>query len=139
MFKRVVISLAVLNLFTFACGTSYAGLVAYLPMNEASWSGSPPQVIDTTGNGHDGTAIGGANTVADTMFGQVGSFDGNGQYVSIGGSGTISGARSIVVWVDVQANNLSLGQPLLTGGVSGQGDFFDIAGGQGVGTAFTGP
>jgi hypothetical protein len=134
-------SILVLTILALPCafqGTAAAGLDTYLLMNESSWSGAAPQVIDSSGNGHNGTAVGGANTVADSTFGQVGSFSGNGQYVSIGGSGTISGARSVVVWVDVQANGLSLGDPILTGGVSGTGDFFGIAGGNGAGTANAG-
>jgi hypothetical protein len=107
-------------------------------MNESSWSGAAPQVIDSSGNGHNGTAVGGANTVSSSMFGQVGSFDGNGQYVSMGGSGAISGARSFVVWVDVQANSLSYGSPIVTGGVAGAGDFLGIAGGNGAGQAGAG-
>jgi methionine-rich copper-binding protein CopC len=102
--------------------------VAAFPMNEPNWSGPAPQVLDSTGDGHDGTAVGGANTVADTTFGQVGSFDGNGQYVSVGGSYPMQGARTITAWVDPQANSLSLGEPIITGGLPGQGDFFGIAG-----------
>jgi Concanavalin A-like lectin/glucanases superfamily/PEP-CTERM motif len=135
---KTILILAILALPCAFQGTAAAGLVASLAMNESSWSGAAPQVIDSSGNGHNGTAVGGANTVSSSMFGQVGGFDGNGQYVSVGGSGTISGARSIVVWVDVQANSLSLGQPILTGGVSGAGDFFGIAGGNGAGTANAG-
>ena len=95
-----------------------AGLVASFPMNEASWLGTAPQVIDTSGNGHNGTAFGGANTVADSTFGRVGSFDGSGQYIAIGGTGTSQGARTFVAWVDPQANSLSMGQPILTGGAT---------------------
>lgn len=128
MRKSILLLFGALILFSISCGTSHAGLVAYLPMNESSWSGAPPQVIDTTGNGHNGTVVGGANTVADSMFGRVGSFDGNGQLVDLGGSGTISGARSVVAWVNFQANSLFLGQPIIVGGVPGAGDFFGIAG-----------
>ena len=136
--RRSILVLAVWALHWSVPASATADLVASLPMNEASWTGSPPQVMDVSGNGHNGTAVGGANTVADSMFGRVGSFDGNGQYVSMGGSGAISGARSIVIWADVTANNLNLGQPLLTGGTSGHGDFFGIAGGNGAGTANAG-
>jgi Concanavalin A-like lectin/glucanases superfamily len=105
-----------------------AGLVASFPMNEASWLGAAPQVIDTSGNGHNGTVFGGANTVADSMFGRVGSFDGSGQYIAIGGTGSSSGARTFTAWVDPQANSLSQGQPILVGGATGAGDFFGIGG-----------
>ena len=97
-------------------------------MNESSWFVTPPQVSDISGNGHSGTANAGANTTSDGMFGEVGAFSGNGQYVRIGGSYNMQGARSIVAWVDPQANSLSLGLPIITGGTSGSGDFFGIAG-----------
>ena len=118
--------------------TANAGIIAQFPMNEPSWRGPAPQVIDTSGNGHDGTAIGGANTVADSRFGQVGSFDGIGQLVEVGGSGAISGARSIVVWVNYQPNITLEGMPILTGGTPFNGDFFGIAGANGAGTAGVG-
>jgi MSHA biogenesis protein MshQ len=102
--------------------------IAYYQMNEASWSGTPPQVVDSSGNGHDGTAIGGANTVSSSMFGQVGSFDGDGQYVSVGGSGTISGARTITAWIDIPSFTNYYGAPIVTGGTSGNGDFFGVSG-----------
>jgi hypothetical protein len=103
-------------------------LVEY-PMNEPNWSGPAPQVVDATGNGYNGTAVGGANTVADPIFGQVGGFDGNGQYVTVAGpSYSLSGARSIVAWVNPAANNQPLGQPVVVGGSTGAADLFGIAG-----------
>ena len=105
--------------------------IASYSMNEASWTGLAPQVIDNTGHGHDGTAIGGANTVFDSTFGYVGSFNGNGQYVTLSGSYSMSGARTVVAWVNLNASSLnSLGEPIITGGSSAGffGDFFGISG-----------
>ena len=107
---------------------SRADLVASFPMNEATWAGAAPQVLDASGNGHNGTVVGGANTVSDGTFGRVGSFDGSGQYITVGGPGVSQGARTFAAWVDVQANSLSKGQPILTGGATGAGDFFGIGG-----------
>lgn len=45
-----------------------ASMIASYPMNEASWAGAPPQVLDATGNGHNGTAVGGAETVPDATL-----------------------------------------------------------------------
>ena len=103
-------------------------MIAKYPMNEASWSGPAPQVADATGNGHNGTAIGGATTVSDPEFGQVGSFNGNGQYVAAAGTYSMSGARSITAWVDPTSNQNQLGMPIVTGGAPGAGDFFGISG-----------
>lgn len=125
-------------IFAFISVRANADLVVSYPMNEASWSGPAPQVTDASGNGHDGTAVGGANTVSNATFGQVGSFDGSGQYVSVGGSGTMSGARSVVVWIDFPANSNDYGLPILTGGTSGAGDFFGVAGANGAGTSGAG-
>ena len=120
-------------IFCVTCTAARADIIptAFFTMNEASWTGAAPQVADATGNGHNGTAIAGANTVQDSRFGQVGSFDGNGQYVEVGGSGSMTGARSIVAWVNVPAfsgpGGLPSGMPILTGGASNAGDFFGVA------------
>ena len=45
-----------------ACTTSLAP-IAYFEMNEPSWNGTANEVIDSSGNGNDGTAVGSANTV----------------------------------------------------------------------------
>ena len=38
-------------------------VLAYYRMDAAKWSGTPGEVIDSSGNGHNGTAVGRANTV----------------------------------------------------------------------------
>jgi hypothetical protein len=53
-------------------------------LNEASWNGTPGEVIDSV-DGHSGVAVGGVTTIADGKFGRCGSFDGVG-YVSFGSS-----------------------------------------------------
>ena len=99
------------------------------PMNETNWSGTAPQVNDSTGNGHNGAAAGGANTVSDLHFVKVGGFNGSGQYVTVAGpSYSMSGARTIVAWVNPAANSDSLGQPIVVGGSSGAADLFGISG-----------
>ena len=61
--KNVMATLVATGLlFSIQRGAKANILVADYPMNEASWSGSAPQVADATGNGHNGTAIGGATT-----------------------------------------------------------------------------
>ena len=109
-----------------AQGTANVPL-AFFPMDEASWKGWAPEVTDATGKGCSCTAHGGANTIPDSRFGRVGSFNGDGQRVKVGGSQAIAGARSIVAWVKVPAFS-GLGMPLVTGGKVGRGDFFGIAG-----------
>jgi MSHA biogenesis protein MshQ len=124
----LIASMAVFAALLFDHGFARAALIVSYPMNEANWSGSAPQVTDISGNSNNGTVVGGANTISDGMFGLAGSFSGNGQYVKVGGSLNIQGARSIVAWVNPQANSLSNGLPIITGGVAGTGDFFGVAG-----------
>jgi len=119
-----------------ACNAK-AQLVASWQLNQASWSGATGEVLDVTGN-HDGTAVGGAQTVYDTTFGQVGSFNGSGQYVSVGGSGSLAynGARTIVAWVDPTSNMGFYGMPIVTGGATSAGDFFGLGGTGGSDSAY---
>ncbi len=114
--------------FPFLCWRDSAHLIASYALNESSWTGTAPQVHDSTGNGHGGTAIGGVNTVSDSLFGRAGRFNGNSQYVALGGSRKVLGARSIVAWVKPDAFTDRLGLPILTGGTKGTGDFFAISG-----------
>jgi len=111
-----------------ACSVK-AQLLASWQFNEPSWNGTPGQVLDVTTN-FNGTAVGGANTVYDTTFGQVGSFNGSGQYVSVGGSGSLAynGARTIVAWVDPTSSMGFYGMPIVTGGATSAGDFFGLGG-----------
>jgi MSHA biogenesis protein MshQ len=127
--KVIVIARGLLALATVCCAVVAQGEpVASFAMNEADWNGTAPQVLDNTGNGHDGTVMGGANTQYDAMYGQVGSFNGNSQYVRVGGSSPIGGARSIVAWIKVPAFDDAWGMPIITGGQGWGGDFFGVAG-----------
>jgi hypothetical protein len=127
--KPAALVLVAVALVLVGGGRAKAGLIASFPMNDPNWSG-PGTVTDATGNGHDGTPFGGANTVPDPEFGRVGSFSGNGQYVTAGGAGAISGARSVVAWVYVPANYVATfkGQPIVSGGPNSGFDNFGITG-----------
>ena len=118
--SSLIPSMAMLVMLLFIHGFARAALIVSYPLNEASWSGSAPQVTDISGNAYNGTVVGGANTISDAMFGLAGSFSGNGQYVKVGGPLNIQSARSIVAWVNPQANSLSNGLPIITGGVAAQ-------------------
>ncbi len=50
------------NVQIAACVTTLPAL-AHFEMNETSWNGTADEVIDSSGNGNDGTAVGAANTI----------------------------------------------------------------------------
>jgi len=51
-------------------------------MNEASWNGTPDEVVDSSGNGHHGISDGDADTTSG-LLGRCGRFDGTGDYVDL--------------------------------------------------------
>jgi hypothetical protein len=63
------------------------GLVGYWKMNEATWSGTLNEVLDSSGNGNNGQAYGAASAKAYPGVGKYGNggvFDGVDDYVSMG-------------------------------------------------------
>lgn len=58
-------------------------LVANWQMEEAYWNGTSGEVADSSGNGHNGTAVGNANTYSNGYTGRTGGFDGSGDYVRV--------------------------------------------------------
>jgi hypothetical protein len=75
------------------------GLVGYWKMDETTWNGTAEEVVDSSGAGNNGTSSGATTTAG--KFGNGGSFDGNNDYVSVGGSSTINpiSAKTVVAWV----------------------------------------
>ncbi len=83
------------------------GLVGYWKMNEAvgTWNGTAGEVIDSSGNGNNGTAagiVGGTASTTAGKFGNGGSFDGTDDYADAGtGSGlSFSNAITVSVWIN---------------------------------------
>jgi hypothetical protein len=78
------------------------GLAAYWKMDESSWSGAAGEVIDATGNGHNGTVTGSANTHVG-RFGYGANLDGTDDYISVsspaGGALDFTGDFTLSVWV----------------------------------------
>ena len=66
------------------------GLVGYWEMDEASWNGTAGEVIDSSGNGNNGTSSNGANTTSTAKFGMAGSFDGTDDYVDVGSNSSLT-------------------------------------------------
>lgn len=83
---------------TYGCDTT--GLVAWWKMDEDSWNGTSGEVTDSQGS-NDGTAYGGATTVASGKLARCGYFDGSDDYVEVANSSSISPNEQITVeaWV----------------------------------------
>jgi len=76
------------------------GCVLRSPMNEASWSGAAPQVLDTCGTNRGSLTGTGASTVVDSQRGRVGSFSGD-ACVEFPSTNTLHGATGLTMsaWV----------------------------------------
>ena len=76
------------------------GLVGYWKMDEASWNGTAGEVIDTSGNGNNGTATGGTSTGLG-KYGNGGVFDGTDDYTQMSTTALPIGntARTISLWI----------------------------------------
>jgi MSHA biogenesis protein MshQ len=76
-------------------------------MDEQAWNGTSGEVADSSGNGNDGTAQGGATTAGasparsgDPGTCRYGTFDGNDDYVSVGNlSDTLAGTATLTFWI----------------------------------------
>src|SRR5262245_14807410 len=99
------------------------------PSGLVSWWTGDGSAADLAGVA-DATALNGAAYTAGRV-GQAFSSDGNNDLIDVGGSRLISGARTVEAWVR-PADNTGYGLPILTGGASGSGDFFGIAGTDGT-------
>ncbi|NPA74606.1 MAG: hypothetical protein GXO25_00820, partial [Euryarchaeota archaeon] len=82
---------------------------AYWKMNELFWNGTAGEVLDSSGNGNNGTALNGANTTVG-KYNRSGNFDGVDDYVETGKTATdlgINGAapRTIMFWVYTRSFN----------------------------------
>ncbi|MDO8498783.1 MAG: LamG domain-containing protein, partial [bacterium] len=71
-------------------GTLLSGLVGYWKMDETTnWNSTPGEVRDSSGNGNNGTAYGGANITQHTpdptgVFKNAGNFNGSSGYIELG-------------------------------------------------------
>lgn len=61
-----------------------ADLRGYWRFEEASWNGTPGEVVDSSGNGVDGVAVGDATAFSFGRIGRGGLFDGDGDAVNLG-------------------------------------------------------
>lgn len=86
-------------------------------MDELLWQGGANEVIDNTGNAHDGQAQGGASTVDNGAICRAGNFDGSDDYVSAIDLSVLRGTASLSYWVKTSQVGDSL--TYLSPGVTG--------------------
>jgi hypothetical protein len=86
------------------------GLVGYWKMDEDDWNGTAGEVIDSSGNGNNGTASGGATTNVG-KFGNGGEFDGSDDYVDTGITDNIqNGDFTVSLWMNPNTDGASSGR-----------------------------
>jgi hypothetical protein len=101
-----------------ACNVSTDGLAAYIPMDGSG--------ADRTGNGHDATLMRSVTAASSAIRGGAYAFDGMTSAVCLGGSGSVTSDRTYCAWVNYPGR-MGLGEPVITGGLTGAGDFLGIA------------
>jgi hypothetical protein len=91
------------------------GLVGHWKMDEASWNGTAGEVIDSSGNGNNGTST--SATISAGKFGNGGSFDGVDDYVDMGSDTSLNfennGVFSINFWIKPSSFSTTWRVPLL--------------------------
>ena len=90
----------------YPTGTILANALATWYMEQAIWNGSAGEVIDNSGNGYGGTGMNGATTANATpaIAGtpgtcRYGNFDGNNDYIALGGFPNLNGSFTITAWI----------------------------------------
>ncbi len=86
-------------------------------MDELLWQDSANEVVDNTGNNHDGQAKGGATTIEDGAICRAGEFDGSDDYVSAIDLSALRGTSSMSYWV--KTSQLGSSVNYLAPGISG--------------------
>lgn len=96
----------------YPTGTILANALAMWFMEQSLWTGGSGDVIDSSGNGYNGTAFNGANTANTNpaIPGTPGtcryaSFDGANDYVALSGFPNLTGSFTITAWI--RANRIN--------------------------------
>ncbi len=123
--RRTLIGLGIFLLVAHASERARAQTCTSPASGIISWFPGDGNADDIQGD-NNGTLQNGATFGAGEVD-QAFNFNGVNQYVHVGGSLPITGSRTITAWVFANPST-GLGRPITTGGVSGAGDFFGIAG-----------
>ena len=93
------------------------GLVGYWKMDEATWSGTFGDVVDSSGNGLTGTAGGAANAAAfatpSGKFGNAGYFDGVDDRVNVSDKDSLDSISDLTISVWFKVNSYYGYMPLI--------------------------
>jgi hypothetical protein len=88
------------------------GLVGHWKMDESSWNGTAGEVVDSSGAGNNGQAVGAGGitgTSSTAKYGRAGEFDGTDDYVNLGAASTNFDNRNksytIGGWVKLNESN----------------------------------
>ena len=109
--KLIIISASlIISFLAISSARAEVGLVALYHMDEASWDGTPLEVLDSSGQGNHGRAYGGASIVLNGGpttpdgydCGNCGSFDGINDYVNCGDMANFerTDAFSVEAWIN---------------------------------------
>jgi hypothetical protein len=100
---QAIMSSAVLGANTADSLTN--GLVGYWKMDETSWNGTTNEAVDSSGNANHGTRVGDATT-ATGKFGNGGTFDGTGDYVTVADATSLKPTNlTVSAWVYSNSNS----------------------------------
>lgn len=97
---------------SYPSGTILPNPLAAWRFEEASWSGSANEVVDSSGNGYNGTATNGPTTANTTpaIAGspgtcRYGGFDGNNDYIALNNFPNLTGSFTLTAWI--RANRIT--------------------------------
>ncbi|MBI1423919.1 MAG: hypothetical protein GC149_10675 [Gammaproteobacteria bacterium] len=102
LFKEVLSSTEITN----NLNATHACLLGQWNMDQSGWNGTTNEVVDSSGNGHDGTAMNGAttSTMSPAKPGSpgtcaYGTFDGNNDYVALNNFPNLTESFTITAWI----------------------------------------
>ncbi len=100
---------------TITGDTNNSGLVAHYAMDETSWG----SVLDSSGNGFDGIAYNGADTVGTSC--RYGQFDGINDYIEIPHDDALNGSTALTYVAYIRADSWSGTNQIIAKSVHGGG------------------
>lgn len=82
-------------------------------MNQASWNGTPGEVVDSSGLGNHGTRVNNATTTVSGKISRSGVFDGDADYVNVAHNSNLNPSTELTISVWVNLLNPSSNQKII--------------------------